>query len=51
MIEEQEKALEAAIVKCKVVDEHLMKKSQEVAQNAINFLKRASGTNLITLGV
>jgi len=51
MIEEQEKALEAAVVKCKVVDEHLMKKSHEVAQNAIDFLKRASGTDLITLEV
>lgn len=51
MIEEQEQALEAAVVKCKVVDEHLMKKSQEVAKNSINFLKTASGTNLITLGV
>ena len=49
MIEEQEQDLEVAIVKCKVVDEHLMKKSHEVAQNAIDFLKRASGTNLITL--
>ena len=28
-----------------------MKKSHEVAQNAIDFLKRASGTDLITLGV
>ena len=51
MIEEQEQALEAAVIKCKVVDEHLMKKSHEVAQNAIDFLKRASGTDLITLGV
>jgi len=51
MVEEKEQALEAVVMKCKVIDQHLMKKPQETAQNAIDFLKKALGVDLLTLSV
>ena len=40
--EEHNKALATAFHKCKLAEERLMHKLQETAQNAINYLSRAS---------
>ncbi len=47
MVEEQEQALEVVGKKCKVVDEHLKKKSEETSQNAVNFLRKAQASDLL----
>ena len=49
--EEHNKALATAYHKCKLAEERLMHKSQETAQNAINYLSRASSSELQTLRV
>ncbi len=51
MVEEQEKTLEVAFSRCKVAEENLGKRIQDVAHNANNFLSKARATDLKTLKV
>ena len=51
IVEEHNKALVTASNKCKLAEEKLMNKTQETAQNAINFLSRAPSSELQILKV
>ena len=51
IVEEHNKALITASNKCKLAEEKLMNKTQEIAQNAINFLSKAPSSQLQTLKV
>ena len=51
IVEEHNKALAVASNKCKLADEKLINKTQETAQNAINFLSKASSSELQILRV
>ena len=51
IVEEHEKALGVASNRCKLAEEKLINRTQEVAQNAINFLSKAPASELQILKV
>ena len=51
IVEEHEKALEVAFSKCKLAEEKLANRTQEIAQNAINFLCETPAVDLQVLKV
>ncbi len=43
--------MDATFTRCKVADENLGKKPEEIARNAVNFLSKAQSTDLVTLKI